>query len=56
MAYPNAIYQIDRYHLMRDVRQLLSGSSELDEAMRGVKENAPERLLEALRERENGKL
>lgn len=46
--FPNAIYQVDRFHVKRDVRRLLSGSSEMSEALEAFDRNQPEQFRAVL--------
>jgi len=48
--FPNAIYQVDRFHLKRDLRLLLRGSKkDLRDGLRAVEENDVKSLAAALR-------
>lgn len=47
--FPNAIYQVDRYHLKREVRDLLRDTRHLEEGLAAVDGSDVEGLTEALR-------
>jgi len=46
--FPRAMYQVDRFHLKRDLRTLLRGTQELYPALAGLERNKPALLLAAL--------
>jgi hypothetical protein len=46
--FPRAIYQIERYHLKRDLRNLLRGTPQLRRALKALEDNQAEELLAAL--------
>lgn len=47
--FPRALYQFDRFHLLRDLRRALRGDEEaLRAAQKAVEDNDPQRLLEVL--------
>lgn len=46
--FPNAIYQVDRFHVKRDVRRLLRDSSEMSEALEAFDRNQPEQFRAVL--------